>query len=80
MQALAKVAPKRDAVDVHEHRILADIVGEFDREGSGLSLGVSSPVANENPAHFLPLRTAGSFFVGGRDIAIPSGEGTFVPG
>ena len=56
METLPKVAPERDAVDVHEDGRLADIIGEFDRQGSGLSLGISSPVADENPGHLRRLR------------------------
>src|SRR5208282_877898 len=59
METLAKVPPERDAVDVHEDRILADIVGEFGREGSGLALRISSPVADENPAQRRRLRLTG---------------------
>jgi hypothetical protein len=37
MEALAKVASKRDAVDIHEYRLVADIVRKFERQRSGLS-------------------------------------------
>ena len=54
MQRLTKVTSERDAVDIQEHRVLADVSRQLDRQGSCLTFRIFPPVADENSRSTAP--------------------------